>query len=366
MVSTFPPTRCGIARFASSFVHEMSIVDPSLEVSVVRLLSDTSPTLLAPSVVMEIDPTTSVGVRAAGRLLSDCDVAVVQHEFGLYGGNEGESVVELLEAIETQRIVVLHTVLPDPNDRQRELTRKLGEEATTVVLCRSAADLLEQRYSIPRETVAVIPHGASWSAEPANPPPRRQLISWGLLGPGKGIERSLLALAQLRSLDPPINYRVVGRTHPVVAAHSGTSYRLMLEDMVRDLGLSDMVDFVDRYVADDELRDLVRRSDLVVVPYDNHDQVSSGVITEAIGIGRPVVATRFPYSEELLRSGAGLVADHDPGALAASLHLLLTDPTRYREAAGAAAAMSAELSWARAASQYSQLIRSLVPSAATA
>ena len=366
MVSTYPPTRCGIARFASSLVENIPAVDPTIDIDVVRLLTDTTHELTDRSVVLEIDPTTSVGVRAAGRHLSECDVALIQHEFGLYGPNDGESVIGLLEAIDTQRIVVLHTVLPHPTDRQRELTRRMQQEATLVVLCESAATLLEERYSIPRESVSIVHHGASWSARQMNPPPRNQLITWGLLGPGKGIERALTALAQLRDADPPIRYRIVGRTHPVVAARSGMSYRSMLEDLVGDLELSDVVEFIDRYVDDAELHDLVRTSDVVVVPYDNHDQVSSGVITEAIGIGRPVVATRFPYSEEVLQGGAGLVVDHEPDAMAAAIRLLLSDANRYRRAAETAAAMSDELSWSRVANHYARLIKALVPSAATA
>ncbi len=144
MVSTYPPTRCGIARFASSLVDNIPAVDPTIDIDVVRLLNDKTRDLTDRSVVLEIDPTTSVGVRAAGRHLSECDVALIQHEFGLYGPNDGESVIGLLEAIDTQRIVVLHTVLPQPTDRQRELTRRMQQEATLVVLCESAATLLEE------------------------------------------------------------------------------------------------------------------------------------------------------------------------------------------------------------------------------
>ena len=221
MVSTYPPTRCGIARFASSLVENIPAVDPTIDIGVVRLLNDATPELTDQSVVLEIDPTTSVGVRAAARHLSDCDVALIQHEFGLYGPNDGESVIEMLEAIDTQRIVVLHTVLPHPSDRQRELIRWMQQEATLVVLCDSAASLLDERYSIPRESVSIVHHGASWSARPMNPSPRNQLITWGLLGPGKGVERALTALAQLRDMDPPVRYRIV--------AYDGTDYTLKAE-----------------------------------------------------------------------------------------------------------------------------------------
>ncbi len=155
----------------------------------------------------------------------------------------------------------------------------------------------------------VIPHGSQWSATP--PPAARPgvLITWGLLGPGKGLERSLEAMVELRDLDPSPQYTIVGRTHPVVARNQGVAYRRRIESMVRDLGIDDMVEFVDRYVADDELYEMVRKSHVVVIPYDNTDQVTSGVVTDAIAAGRPVVATRFPHAEELVASGSGIVVD---------------------------------------------------------
>jgi polysaccharide biosynthesis protein PslF len=366
MVSTFPPTRCGIASFAFSLLEALSSSDPALDLEVVRLLPDSAQRVARGAVVMEIDPNCSVSLRAAGRHLSRSDVAILQHEFGIYGANEGEKVLDLVSSIATPRIVVLHTVLPQPTRHQASIIRALAGEANLVVLCHSAARLLERGYSLSRENVTVIPHGAQWSAQPANTQPRRRLITWGLLGPGKGLERSLAAVARLRDVDPPIEYQIVGRTHPSVVASSGYRYRTMLENMVTELEINDVVHFVDRYVADAELFDLVRRSDIVIAPYDNDHQVSSGVIAEAIGLARPVVATRFPYSEEMLGSGAGVIVDHDEEAIADSVRRLLEDPIAYRAATRTAKEMSAELSWARVAAQHSRLIRSLSTALATA
>jgi polysaccharide biosynthesis protein PslF len=366
MVSTFPPTRCGIARFGFSLVEALSSVDPSLELEVVRLLPDSNQSVSRGAVVMEIDPASPVSLRAAGRHLSGTDVAILQHEFGIYGEDDGESVLDLIKIIDAPKIAVLHTVLPHPTPHQAGIIRALAREARPVVLCHSAARLLEIGYSVPPEEVAVIPHGAHWSAQPANRQPRRRLITWGLLGPGKGLERSLAAVAKLRDIDPPIEYQIVGRTHPTVVARSGYRYRAMLERVVNDLGIGDLVDFVDRYVDDSELFELVRRSDLVIVPYDNDHQVSSGVITEAIGMARPVVATRFPYAEEMLASGAGAIVDHDEYALADAIRRLIEDPVAYQRAATAAREESAELSWDRVAAQHSQLIRGLSAALATA
>jgi glycosyltransferase involved in cell wall biosynthesis len=366
VVSTFPPTRCGIGRFASSFVSSIAAADPSVDIEVIRLQCDHSGRVARGRVVMEIDPASDVGIRAAIRHLNRCTVAVVQHEFGIFGDDDGSAVVDLVAGLQVPTVVVLHTVLPDPTPRQRSIVEALSREAVVVVMCDSAARILEQHYSVAAASIEVIGHGAQWQAQPINHQPRRELITWGLLGPGKGIERSLQAVALLRDIDPPIGYRIVGRTHPTIAARHGFGYRRLLANLVEDLGVDHLVEFVDRYVSDDELFDFVSKSDVVVVPYDNHDQVSSGVITEAMGIGRPVVATRFPYSEEILTPGPGLVVDHDPESLADAIRNLVEDPVSYRAAAEAAARLSSRLGWSSIAERYLLLIRELAPAFATA
>jgi glycosyltransferase involved in cell wall biosynthesis len=366
LVSTFPPTACGIGRFAASLVDALAAVDPSLDIEVIRLKCGQNAHLPRRDVVMEIDPNSPIGIRAASRHLDRGDVAIIQHEFGIFGDDEGSSVLDLLTGVDVPKVVVLHTALPSPNSQQTRIVGSLAEEATIVVLCESAAKVLSERYSVPAEAIQVIRHGAQWPAQPVNHPPRRQLITWGLLGPGKGIERAIAAVGALRNIDPPPRYQIVGRTHPAVASRNGDAYRRHLQDLVDDLGVSDLVAFVDRYVSDNELFNLVRRCDLVIVPYDNDDQVSSGVITEAVGLGRPVVATRFPYSEELLGSGAGVIVDHNAGSIAAAIRGLIEDPIAYRRAVRAASDISEELSWTSIAGQYSRLIHGVAPVLATA
>jgi glycosyltransferase involved in cell wall biosynthesis len=345
IVSTYPPTRCGIAKFSASLYSGLSEYDPAISVEVLRLVEAPDSGSSGP-VTMEIDPSGSVGIRAAAKHLNRGDIAVINHEFGIYGPDDGRSVLDLATTLEVPALTVFHTVLPEPTPSQREIIQRLSAITTPVVLCKTARDFLEERYSVSPTRVEVVPHGSHWSPQRANHAPRRRLITWGLLGPGKGLERSLVALAELDDFDPPVTYQIVGRTHPNVVRNAGHVYRHFLDGLVGDLGLSDRVEFIDRYVADEELFDLVRGSDLVVVPYDNHDQVSSGVITEAVGIGRPVVATRFPYSEELLGTGAGLVVD--------------------RRAAREAGRLSAELSWPTVSKHFARILRRLPVSQASA
>ncbi|MGH3667018.1 MAG: glycosyltransferase [Acidimicrobiia bacterium] len=366
IVSTFPPTRCGIARFSSALASSLGEVAPEIDVDLVRLIDGRPPTSALGQVGMEIDPNSPVSIRAAARHLDRCDVVILQHEYGIFGDNDGESVLELVDSIERPLITVVHTVVASPSDRQRRIMERLHDTSRLVVLSESARSALVSSHSIPRSEVVVIPHGSRWSATPPPRGPARQLITWGLLGPGKGLERSIEAMAKLRDLDPSPHYTIVGRIHPVVARNQGIAYRRRIESLVRDLGIEDMVDFVDHYVAEDELYEMVRNSHVVVIPYDNTDQVASGVVTDAIAAGRPVVATRFPHAEELVESGSGIIVDHDSAALAAGVRALAETPEVYDRAAKSAAAKGLDLSWTSGAVRYAEFIRSLVPDQLTA
>lgn len=366
IVSTFPPTRCGIARFSSALVSSLGEVAPELEVDLVRLIDGRPPTSALGQVGMEIDPNSPVSIRAAARHLDRCDVVILQHEYGIFGDNDGESVLELVDSIERPLITVVHTVVASPSDRQRRIMERLHDTSRLIVLSEAARSALVSSHSIPRSEVVVIPHGSRWSATPPPRGPARRLITWGLLGPGKGLERSVEAMAKLRDLDPNPRYTIVGRIHPVVAHNQGIAYRRRIESLVRDLGLEDMVDFVDHYVVEDELYEMVRNSHVVVIPYDNIDQVTSGVVTDAIAAGRPVVATRFPHAEELVGSGSGIIVDHDSAALAAGVRALAETPEAYERAARSAAAKGSDLSWTSGAVRYAEFIRSLVPDQLTA
>lgn len=366
IVTTFPPTRCGIARFAASLVSSLGEVAPDFDVDIVRLIDGRPPTSALGQVGMEIDPDSPVSVRAAARHLDRCDVVILNHEYGIFGADDGEAVLEMIALIHQPMITIAHTVISSPSDRQRRIMERLHESSRLVVLSEAARSALVSSHAIPRSEVVVIPHGSRWSATPPPPGPPVQVITWGLLGPGKGLERAIEAMSKLRDLDPRPHYRIVGRTHPVVAKTQGVAYRRRLESLVKDLAVDDMVEFVDRYLGEDELFDFVKRSHLVVTPYENDDQVTSGVVTDAVAAGRPVVATRFPHAVELVGSGPGFVVDHDSGAIADALRGLMKTPERYSQAAKAAAARSPQLSWQSGAVRYAEFIRSLIPGHVTA
>ena len=243
-------------------------------------------------------------------------------------------MIDLLDRITVPVVATLHTVQDGPDAHRATLLREIAvRSAAVVVTSESARRRLLTDFHLSAGSVFVVPHGAHLFPPVPPPDPRPRILTWGLIRPGKGIEWMILAMKRLRHLDPAPLYLVAGATHPHTVDRDGEAYRSYLQGLVHRAGLDDVVEFVDSYLDDETLARMVGEATVVVIPYDTTDQVSSGVLIEAIGAGKPVVATDFPHAREMLASGAGVVVPHaEPPALAAAVERLLTDRAAYAEA----------------------------------
>lgn len=361
MLSTFPPTPCGLATFAQALTSEL--VSAGSRVHRVRVVDEPVQDL-APGTTPWVtsEPRSRVAALAA---LNSADVAIVQHEYGIFGGPDGGDVVDLLARIQVPTIVVLHTVLTNPTLRQHTVLAKVIDAADVVVTMTDTAHRrLLAGWRVDPSKVRIIAHGAAdnrgpAAARPVDVPPT--ILTWGLMGPGKGIEWALAALALVVDVEPLPRYRVVGETHPRVVEHAGEAYREGLSAQVASLGLGSRVSLENDYLDEASLRRVIREADIVLLPYDSRDQVTSGVLTEAVVAGKPVISTRFPHAVELLSDGVGiLVPQRDPAALAAALRRLLTEPGLAESMGARASALAPALLWSGVAAEYALLARSLV------
>nr|WP_322748084.1 MULTISPECIES: glycosyltransferase [unclassified Frankia] len=365
-LSTYPPTQCGLATFTAALHKQLAGPVAGGSSGVVRLLDRPGaavPPQTAPTAVVgELVAGTRDGPARAARLLNRFDVAVVQHEYGVYGGRDGDEVLTVLHGLNVPVIVVLHTVLVRPTRHQRHvLEAVVAAAAAVVVMTETARVRLVAGYRVDPRAVSVIPHGADDNRTALSVRAGRPtVLTWGLIGPGKGIEWGIAAMAALTDLVPAPRYLVAGETHPKVLAREGTAYRDSLAAQARQLGVSGSVVFDARYLDAASLAEMVRGADVILLPYDSRDQVTSGVLIEAVAAHKPIVATRFPHAVELLGDGVGLLVPHrDPAAIATAVRSVIGDNGIARGLVRAAAARAPELLWPTVADRYRQLAAGL-------
>lgn len=368
-VGTYPPAMCGIATFTESLRDALEL-DRGYGPDVVELVDGPEvPPNDRQEVIARLDPADPTSLREAAERLAGHDVVILQHEYGIWGPHMGRAVLDFAGMVRGGLITTLHTLLPRPSRLQAEIISELARLSTfTVVQTLSAMDLLSRRYRAYSRSIVVIPHGTDRSlrsvadarhARVRYGAPR--LLTWGLIGPGKGLEWSLRALALLKESYPNVHYTIAGRTHPKVLAREGESYRQSLLAIVSSLGLEDNVEFIDDYLSRDELDRLLLDTTITVLPYDSTDQMVSGVLVEAVSATVPVVATTFPHAAELAEVGAvAAVPNRNPEALAEAIGRLLGSETALRDIARRQGRIAVGLEWTSVAREYDRLIDAVV------
>jgi glycosyltransferase involved in cell wall biosynthesis len=318
-------------------------------------------------VIGNLIPGSARSIGTAAERLASFDAAILQHEYGIWGPDSGKAVLDLAEKIEVPLITILHTVGVRPNETHRYILERLAAlSLLTAVPTRSAQRVLIDRYRIDPRTTAVIPHGthsvhrnpfAKSSETAGSSGSAPALLTWGLIGPGKGLESALKAVALLRRRFPGLRYVIVGRTHPKVLDAHGEAYRLTLQDMAERLDLSQTVEFINDYLPRESLNELLRATDVVVLPYESSEQVVSGVLVEAVAASVPIVATAFSHAVELAEQGAVAVTpNRSPEALADAIAGLLDSPARMGRVVEAQRRLAPSLEWTSVAAQYEQVV----------
>jgi len=369
IVSTYRPRPCGIAVFSSDLRSALLEADSSLSVEIVSIVRD-DPLSHPPEVVAAIhqDVASEYAATASELNRRGVDVVLVEHEYGIFGGDYGSYILKLSNELRVPMAITLHTVLAHAEPDRAAVLQMLCERAALVMVFTETARrmVVEQRLA-EFDKVRVVPHGvpdeltqAAWSdlitediasaSLQLGLPSlagRTVLSTFGLISDSKGLELVIRALPSIIAVHPEVLYLIAGQTHPEVIHKEGESYRRGLQRLVHDLDLSDHVWFIDRFLTIDELAMLLGRTDLYVTPYRSRDQIVSGALTYAVAAGCPVVSTPYLYAEDLLSSGAGvLVPFGDSSMLAAAVLDLLGSPAKMRAARAEARRVGADLPWA--------------------
>lgn len=366
-VGSYAPRQCGIATFTRDLRHSVAPLFGSDSTPVVAV-EDVSGAYDYPDEVRFALPQHD---RLAYRQLADLlnveqfDVAVVQHEYGIYGGPDGAMVIDLMARLHMPTITTLHTILTKPSIGQREALMEISRHsARVVVMSEKARTILRENYAIEDEKIAYIPHGIPelpfvdphYYSDELKTCGRRVMLTFGLLGPGKGIENVIRAIPEIVRNHPDLLYIILGATHPHVRKQDGERYRESLVSLAQELGVSKHVRFEDRYVDQDELAKYLGLADLYVIPYPNAAQITSGTLAYAAGAGNAIVSTPFWHAEELLSEGRGeLVPFNDVKAMSKAIVGLLSDNNVRHAMRRAAYLHTRSMTWPQIGQAYAQL-----------
>jgi glycosyltransferase involved in cell wall biosynthesis len=372
-LGSYPPRECGIATFTKDVVESydraygiraevIAIDEPGGEVR--RYGSE---------VVARIREQDRASYLEAADFVNrhPAELVNIQHEYGLFGGERGEWLVDFLAAVEKPVALTLHTVLPDPDETMLRVTRELCRHASKLIsLSATGRHLLENAYGIDGETLRVIHHGvpdvpfaATDAAKASFGIGQRLVIStFGLINRGKGLEFAIEAMREVVKTHPEALYLILGETHPVVRRQEGESYRESLLQMVRDMGLQYNVQLIDKYLDFDELVSYLQATDIYLTPYLNPVQIVSGTLAYAVGCGKAVVSTPYLYAEELLAHNRGFLCRfRDAESIAECLLMLLDDASLRRATERRAYRFGRQMTWPHVATEYGHLFSELCP-----
>jgi glycosyltransferase involved in cell wall biosynthesis len=336
-LGTYPPRQCGIATFSMDLCNSLTI--NGQKTKIMSVSDEAYKYRYNNEVIFNLLQNQKSDYLKAARYINktpDADLLVLQHEYGIYGGQDGEYIKELIENLHKPYVLVTHTVLPYPSKHQKDVLNNLCHRAAHIVcMTKRSANLLADLYEAPSELISIIPHGVpQFKTQSRNALKckhnleERDIIStFGLIGPGKGLELGIKAIAKVVKHYPQTLYLILGQTHPMLKKYEGEKYRQMLEQMVSDLKLQEYVRFVNRYLSYEEIGEYLNMTDIYLSPYPNKDQAVSGTLSFAMGCGRAIVSTSYAYAIEVLANNRGLLAeDSNPEELGSLVNRILEEP----------------------------------------
>ncbi len=369
VIGNYAPEQCGLATFTTDLAESFAANIPDSVVKVVAMRETpeeiTGDDRLLHEVVRARLPDYIDAAQAINEFKAD--MVCVQHEYGIFGGSSGEYLLSILRNVRAPIVTTLHTILLAPSeDQRRVLDEILGLSERVVTMSERGSEIVASVHGVHPAKIDMIPHGI-----PAHPresdeeikaalglADKKVLLTFGLLSPDKGIENVVRALPAVVAENPDLLYVVVGATHPNIRRQHGEAYRESLKAIAEELGVTEHVRFVNAFVDLDELTRYICACDVYVTPYLKKEQITSGTLAYALGLGRPVVSTPYWYAEELLGDGRGLlVPARDPEAMAGALLNVFGDRELRRSLRARGLETGREMGWPAVARSYNACFR---------
>ena len=370
-LSSYLPRRCGIATFTENLLNA---VRPFCQQTGVIAINDSSYAYNG-DVVYEIQEQNFESHKSAAAWVNEQDVDLVhlQHEFALFGGKCGSWLLAFLDELQKPYVATLHTVSLNPVDDFGHVLHEIGRKAERViVMSPTSKEVLKRFYSVKESKISMIRHGAP---DPLNREQARQKLgidedqivisTFGLIGPNKGLEYAIEAIAQVVDHHPKVHFYILGQTHPHLVTNNRDFYRDQLQALVSKLGLESHVHFINRFLEEEVICQWLASSDIYMTPYLGRYQSCSGPLTYAMRFGKSIVSTPYPYAQELLAEGRGIIVEFDTldqlsEQLTTKISQLVTDTNLRSTLETKAAAFGKSLRWQEIAEQHAALYQSVL------
>ncbi|SNX53833.1 glycosyltransferase family 4 protein [Thermoanaerobacterium sp. RBIITD] len=339
-LSTYPPRECGIATFTQDLINELKKIK-IINAPHVIAISDQE-YKYDNDVIFELQQNDRDSyIKLADKLnKSNIDLLVIEHEYGIYGGEWGEYILDLIKYLKIPYVVTLHTVLSNPLDKQKYILKELCQRSLRIItMAKNTIPLLNEIYNVDDKKIDVLPHGVPNIPVISKESLKRKygydgkyiISTFGLISPGKGLEYAIEAIAKVKNEYPNILYLILGQTHPNIIKLHGEEYRNKLISIINRLNLSDNVKFINKYLTKREIVEYLKLSDIYMTPYLGKEQAVSGTLAYAAGLGKLIISTPYKYAEEVLSDGKGLLAEfRDSDSLAKCIEFVINNPDKKR------------------------------------
>ena len=374
-IGTYFPRECGIGTFTKNLVGSM-VSDNGIGTKAnnrfVVALNDHEQLYPYPEEVrLVIQQEQQADYLEAANFinLSGADLCILEHEFGIFGGQNGVYILPLLHRLEIPLVVTLHTILNAPSYNEKAVLIEICKIASKiVVMSHKAIGFLTSIYDVPKEKIAFIEHGVpdihfnqAQSKKEFKLDDKKVLLTFGFIGRNKGIETVIKALPRLIAKYPDVLYMVLGKTHPNVLRHSGEEYRNYLHRLIKGLNLADHVLFLNEFIDETELFKYLSASDIYITPYLNEAQITSGTLSYAMGLGCAVISTPYWYATELLADGRGRLFNfNNSDELATIFEELLDKPDLLKGLQKKAREYGRKITWPKIGEKYLALADSIL------
>lgn len=369
-LSTYPPKECGIATFTEDLIKNLKANYPINSYKIIAI--DDKKYDYNDDVLCSIDQFKREDYKKISEKInnSNVDLVVIEHEYGIYGGNTGEYILDFVKNLKVPFITTLHTTLSKPDEKQKSILYNLGKKSKKIIImAQNSVKILEDVYSIPKEKVEVIPHGVpdikvddkEYLKEKAGYTGKNIVSTFGLLGPGKGIEYAIEAIGKVAKRHPEVLYLILGKTHPCVKRDQGESYRNSLKDSVKRLKIENNVKFINKYLTKKEIVNYLTMSDIYMTPYLGEEQSVSGTLAYAAGYGKTIVSTPYRYAREILKDKKGMLAKFkDSNSLYEAIEFLLDNPYERKIMEKKMLEIGEKMKWPNIASTYDNLFSQII------